>query len=141
VTPAHRARRGPGLSANLADHPGWVVAAALGLIAALGLLGVVFAAAGGSATPVVSATATAAVDKLKTPQALAYFGALYADGGIGPDDLTADNALRLGEHVCDDLRRGATVNSAYAYVRDTTRLNKLQAARLADAADRNLCRK
>lgn len=87
------------------------------------------------------AVAMAPVDRLKTPQAQAYFATLYADALIGPKDLTADHALQLGEQVCAGLRAGNTVNHWYAYVRDVTKLNKMQAARLVDAADRDLCRR
>jgi hypothetical protein len=138
----HRARGVTSPAADLAaDHPGWVIATAVAVIAAVAALGVFFASTGGSPTPVASTTVTASTNRLDTPQAHAYFAALYTDGGIGPKDLTADNALKLGEHVCDMLREGDSLATSYAYVRDVTRLDKMQAARAVDAADRNLCHK
>ena len=143
MSPAHRKGRQPlGLSTDLAaDHPWGVLAAAVALIAAVAMLGVFFATTGGPGTSVAPATVSApVVDPLKTPQALAYFGALYTDGGIGPNDLTASNALKLGQHVCSDLHGGVSLAGSYAYVRDVTKLDRMQAARLVDAADRELCR-
>jgi hypothetical protein len=104
-------------------------------------VGVFFAATEGGGAPVAPAAVTAPASRLDSPQARAYFGALFADALIGPKDLTADNALTLGEHVCSDLRAGATLAGSYAYVRDVTKLDRMQAARLVDAADRNLCPK
>lgn len=138
----HRRRSATSPAADFAaDHPGWVLTTALAVIAAVAALGTFFATTGGgSPTPVASTAVTAPADRLDTPQARAYFAALYTDGGIGPKDLTADNALKLGEHVCDMLRQGDSLATSYAYVRDVTRLDKMQAARAVDAADRNLCR-
>lgn len=140
MTAQHRARRGTSPADFVADHAGWVLTAAVAIIAAATILTTFWATNGGPTTPIAAATVTAPIDRLNTPQARAYFAALYTDGGIGPKDLTAENALRLGEHVCDGLRHGDTLATSYAYVRDVTRLDKMQAARLVDAADRNLCR-
>ena len=123
------------------DHSGWVITGLLGtVVGALVVLGVVFAPAAGHTGPVAPATLTAPVNPLDTPQARAYFAALYTDATIGPDMLSAGNALKLGQDVCTGIRRGDSLARSYAYVRDVTKLDKLQAARLVDAADRELCR-
>lgn len=137
----HRAPRVTSPAANFAtDHTFGVAAAGVAVIAIAVAL-VAFFATTGDPTPIASTATTAPTNKLNTPQSHAYFAALYTDGDIGPKDLTADNALKLGEHVCDMLRKGDSLAASYAYVRDVTRLDKMQAARLVDAADRNLCHK
>lgn len=141
MTPAHRARRAPGLSSTLSDHPGPAITAVLVIAGALGAVGVFFAATEGGSAPVAPAAVSAPANRLDSPQARAYFGALFADALIGPRDLSAENALTLGDHVCADLHGGASVFKVSAYLRGVTKLSDMQAARLADAADRNLCRK
>lgn len=137
----HRARRGTSPAADFAtDHTFGVAAAGVVVVAAVVALVAFYALTGGPTTPVAPATASAPIARLETPAARAYLGTLYADATIGPKDLTADNVLKLGEHVCDGLHAGDSLAKSYAYVRDVTRLDKMQAARLVDAADRNLCR-
>src|SRR4051794_1095919 len=102
----HRARSASPTADFAADHPGWVLATALAVIAAVAFLGGFFSPTGGPPAPVASTAAAAPMNRLNTPQARAYFAALYTDGGIGPKDLTSDNALKLGEQVCDGLRVG-----------------------------------
>ncbi len=138
MSPTHRAHRGH----QPTTTTGWVVIGVL-LIAFVSVVWVVSAVTAAptpvtSPAPVVSTSLSAPTD---TPPARAYLGALYADGGIGPDTLTATNALKLGRQVCDGIHGADHVSLAgsYAYIRDVTRLSRIQAARLVDAADQNLC--
>lgn len=145
MTGAHRQCRRPSLFSDLAaDHPGRVIVAVLAVLVAVADVSVMaaFTIGGGSpGTPQQAAAVTAPLRPVTPASQQGYFAALYTDALIGPRDLSSDDALRLGESLCGDLRSGAQLATLVAYLRRTTTLAPMQAARLVDAADRDLCPK
>lgn len=127
----------------VADNAGWVILTAVFVFAAVAVLGVFFATTGNPTTPVASTTVAAPANRLNDPAVRNYLGTLFGDAGIGPPIITAEQALFLGDAVCIAHTQGSGLYSIADHVRELARqkLDSMQAKRLVDAADRNLCHK